>query len=112
MALFSKEFDLDVVTGCNYTLPMRYEWDEAKRQSNIQKHGIDFIGIEEVFAGETVTILDDRVDYGEIRFVTLGLLRGRVVVIAHTETDEVIRVISVRKAGQYEESDYFKKIAN
>jgi len=39
---------------------MRYEWDEAKRQSNIQKHGIDFIGIERAFAGDTVTILDDR----------------------------------------------------
>jgi uncharacterized DUF497 family protein len=35
---------------------MRYEWDEAKRQSNIQKRGIDFVGIETVFAGKTVTI--------------------------------------------------------
>jgi uncharacterized DUF497 family protein len=43
-----------------------------------------------VFAGATVTILDDRFDYGETRFVTLGLFRGRVVVIAHTETEEVI----------------------
>jgi hypothetical protein len=42
---------------------MLYEWDEAKRQSNIQKHGIDFLGIEGVFAGTTVTILDDRYDY-------------------------------------------------
>lgn len=58
---------------------MHYEWDEAKRQSNIEKHGIDFIGIEEVFAGEIVTILDDRFDYGEIRCVTVGLLNGRVV---------------------------------
>ncbi len=55
---------------------MRYEWDEAKRQSNIQKHGIDFIGIARVFAGKTVTILDDRLDYGENRFVTLGPLSG------------------------------------
>jgi len=62
---------------------MRYEWDEAKRRSNIQKHGIDFIGIESLFAGTTVTILDDRFDYGEPRFITFGLLRGRVVVVAH-----------------------------
>ncbi len=53
---------------------MRYEWDEAKRQSNIQKHEIDLMGIERVFADETVTILDDRIDYGEYRFVTLGPL--------------------------------------
>jgi len=39
---------------------MRFDWDEAKRQSNLVKHGFDFVGIEEVFAGDTVTILDDR----------------------------------------------------
>ena len=52
---------------------MRFEWDEAKRQSNIQKHGIDFVGIEKALAGITLTILDDRFDYGESRFITLGL---------------------------------------
>ena len=91
---------------------MLFEWDEAKRRSNIQKHGIDFIGIEGVFAGTTVTILDDRYDYGESRFVTLGLLNGRVVVIAHTETAEVIRVISVRKATKNEEANYFEGIGD
>jgi len=90
---------------------MQYEWDEAKRQSNIQKHGIDFVGIERVFAGQTLTILDDRMDYSEPRFVSLGLLQGHVVVIAHTETDEEIRIISVRKATKYEELSYFKEIA-
>ena len=91
---------------------MLYEWDEAKRQSNIQKHGIDFIGVEEVFAGKTLTILDDRFDYGETRYVTLGLFSGRVVVIAHTETDEIIRIISVRKATKNEEASYFKEVAD
>ncbi len=91
---------------------MRYEWDEAKRQSNIEKHAIDFIGIEEVFAGEIVTVLDDRFDYGEIRCVTVGLLNGRVVVIAHTETDDVIRIISVRKATKNETINYYKKITH
>ena len=91
---------------------MRFEWDEAKRESNILKHGIDFVGIDLVFEAETVTILDDRFNYGEERFVTLGLLNGRVVVIAHTETDEVIRIISVRKATKNEEISYFKEIAD
>ena len=91
---------------------MRYEWDEAKRQSNIQKHGIDFIGIEKVFAGETITILDDRFDYGQTRVITVGLLSGHVVVIAHTETDEVIRIIAVRKGTKNEEISYFKEIAD
>ena len=91
---------------------MRYEWGAAKRRLNIQKHGIDFIGIGSVFAGATVTVLDDRFEYGESRFVTLGLLRGRVVVVAHTETEEVIRIISVRKATRNEEIRYFKEIAD
>lgn len=91
---------------------MEFEWDEAKRKSNLRNHGIDFAGIEQAFEGETVTILDDRFDYSEQRFVTFGLLDGRVVAIAHTETDEVIRIISVRKATKYEESSYFKEIAD
>lgn len=91
---------------------MEVEWDEAKRKSNLRNHGIDFVGIEQVFEGETITILDDRFDYGEKRFVTFGLLDNRVVAIAHTETDEVIRIISVRKATKYEESSYFKEISD
>lgn len=91
---------------------MEYEWDEAKRQSNIQKHGLDFVGIETAFAGTTLTILDDRFDYGESRFITLGILSGRVVVIAHTETPDVIRIISVRKATKNEEANYVKEIAD
>jgi uncharacterized DUF497 family protein len=91
---------------------MEFQWDEAKRKSNLRNHGIDFVGIEQVFEGKTVTILDDRFDYGEERFVSFGLLDGRVVAVAHTETDEVIRIISVRKATKYEESSYFKEISN
>lgn len=91
---------------------MRFAWDDGKRQSNLLKHGFDFVGIEEVFEGDTVTILDDRFDYGEKRFITLGLLHERVVVIAHTETDEMIRIISVRKATKNEEISYFKQIAD
>jgi uncharacterized protein len=83
-----------------------------KRRSNIQKHGIDFVGIEAVFAGKTARIMDDRFDYGESRFITVGLLSGRVVVIAHTQTQEVIRIISVRKATKNEEASYFNEIAD
>ena len=91
---------------------MKYQWDEAKRQSNLLKHGTDFVDVEQTFAGETVTISDDRFDYGEKRFITFGLLNGRVLVIAHTETDEAIRIISARKATKREESSYFKEISD
>jgi len=91
---------------------VRFEWDEAKRRANIRKHGIDFVDSEEVFGGVTVTIEDTRFDYGETRFVTLGLLKGRVVVVIHTEQDDVIRIISVRKATKNEEKKYFQQIAD
>jgi uncharacterized DUF497 family protein len=91
---------------------MRFEWVEAKRQSNIRKHGIDFAELEKVFAGETLTLLDDRYAYGETRFLTLGLVMGRVIAISHTETDEVIRIISARNALRDEEITYFKEFKN
>ena len=91
---------------------MRFEWVEAKRQSNIRKHGIDFEEVEKVFAGETITVLDDRFDYGEVRLLTFGTLNGRVLAVAHTATDEVVRIISARKASKNEEITYFKEIRN
>jgi len=56
----------------------------------------------EVFEGSTFTFEDDRFDYGEVRYVTLGFLQGIPVSIVHTETDELIRVISFRKATKKE----------
>lgn len=55
---------------------MKYEWDEQKRISNARKHGIDFRDVIAIFAGDTVLIEDERFDYGETRFVSLGLLRA------------------------------------
>jgi uncharacterized DUF497 family protein len=91
---------------------MRFAWDEVKRLTNIKDHGIDFADLEPLFEGVTIIMLDDRFDYGEERFVTLGLLNGIVLVVVHTETDEVIRLISARKATRYEEKSYFEEIAN
>jgi hypothetical protein len=50
---------------------VRFEWDERKRQSNLEKHGVDFADLKSLFAGETVTVLDDRFEYAEHRFITL-----------------------------------------
>ena len=88
----------------------KYEWDETKRKSNIKKHGIDFVDAPSIFAGYTTTIGDDRYDYGEERFVTFGILEGRVVAVVHTETVVLIRIISIRKATRYEEKIYFSQI--
>lgn len=63
---------------------MRFTWHEPKRQITGRRRGSDFADAEVVFAGPTFTFEDDRVDYGETRWVTLGVLRGKVVVIVHT----------------------------
>ena len=89
---------------------MRIGWDEAKRRTNLRKHGLDFADAEAVFAGITYTMEDRRFDYGERRFITLGLLRDMVVVIAHTETPREVRIISMRKATKHEQTLYFENI--
>lgn len=89
---------------------MRFEWDEKKRLINIKKHGIDFIDVPAIFASDTVTVIDDRFEYGEVRYQTLGLLKSRVILVVHTESESLIRIISARKATKYEEKICFDQI--
>jgi uncharacterized protein len=89
---------------------MRFEWDENKRLANIRKHGFDFVDVSSIFDSDTVTVEDDRYNYGEQRFVTFGLLQGRIIAVVHTEDDDLARVISVRKATKYEQQIYFDQI--
>lgn len=91
-------------------MQLRYEWDEAKNQANIAKHGLSFEDAEHVFAGPCVTFEDDRLDYGEMRLVTLGLLAGRLVVIAHTSRDDGTRIISMRKGNRREQRIYQERL--
>jgi len=91
---------------------MEFIWDEKKRKTTIRERGLDFADAETVFSGTTFTFEDDRFDYGEQRFITMGLLRGIVVVIAHTERGEAIRIISMRKATKHEQEIYFQNISN
>ena len=88
---------------------MRFEWDERKREENLRVHGYDFDDAHEVFQGPTATFEDDRFEYGESRYVTLGLLRGCVVSIAHTEAKSV-RVISLRRASRNEQAAFFRQV--
>ena len=89
---------------------MRFIWSDSKRQLNLQQHGLDFIDAPRVFDGPTYTYEDDRFDYSEQRFVTLGLLEEVVVSIVHTETPRLIRVISFRKATKHEQTIFFKNL--
>jgi uncharacterized DUF497 family protein len=87
---------------------MKIEWDEEKRKSNINKHGFDFVDAVKNFEGATFTMRDDRFDYGDNRYISLGMLEGIIIVIAHSEIDDLIRVISMRKATKNEQKIYFR----
>lgn len=89
---------------------MRFTWKEVKRRSNLKTHGLDFLDAAKVFEGPTFTFEDDRFDYGEQRFVTLGLLNGIPVSMVHTETADQIHVISFRKATKHEQIIFFENI--
>ena len=89
---------------------MEFTWSKTKQAANLKAHGLDFIDTPRVLEGVTFTFEDDRFSYGEQRFVTLGLLAGVPVSIAHTETDYEIRIISFRKATNRETNIYFTKI--
>jgi len=89
---------------------MEFECDENKNRQNIEKHGFDFRDAAEVFEGPKITFQDDRFEYKEDRYITLGLLGDVVVYIAHTYRDERVRLISMRKATAKERRIYEKKV--
>ncbi|GAA5169876.1 BrnT family toxin [Viridibacterium curvum] len=89
---------------------MNFTWDEAKRRSNLDKHGLDFADAVRVFAGPMVLFEDDRQDYGESRLIGIGLLDCLVVLIVHVERDESIRIISMRKADSDETDLYYRNV--
>jgi uncharacterized DUF497 family protein len=92
---------------------MKFEWDESKNQSNLIKHGFDFADAYRIFNLPMVVELDERENYGEDRFVAIGLLDGRVVLIVYTEPDaQTIRIISLRKALSYERKYYEQYLKN
>jgi uncharacterized protein len=87
---------------------MKYEWDEAKRLANIHKHGIDFREVPALFEGPSSTFEDDRLDYSEQRLISIGFLRGLLVVVVYVwRNDDTIRIISARKATKYEQEQFF-----
>jgi uncharacterized protein len=92
---------------------MQFEWDEDKNETNIRRHGIDFADIPTVFNAPMLTDLDDRIEYGEDRWMSIGILANLTVVIIWTERDtDTIRLISARKANRYERQRYESYLTN
>lgn len=87
---------------------MEFEWDSVKNATNIKKHGISFEDAVNVFLDIHAHIVpDDRFDYQEDRFIITGEIVGRVHVVAYCEREnDVIRIISARKANRREQKRY------
>lgn len=89
---------------------MTITFDPAKRQATLDTRGLDMAKAGEVFAGAHVTIADDRRAYGELRYITVGRLVGRMVVIVWTPRAGSTRIISIRKANDREIARYAPRL--
>ena len=85
---------------------MEISYDSEKRDLTLARRGLDFADAAQVFAGTALTIEDDRRDYGEARYQTLGLLNGRLVMVVWTPRGETRHVFSMRKANEREKKRY------
>jgi uncharacterized DUF497 family protein len=92
---------------------MNFEWNEGKNGLNIDKHGFDFADAYRIFDLPMAVERDERDDYGEDRWIGTGILDGRVVIVVYTEpNEEIIRIISLRKALSYERKNYEQYLKN
>lgn len=85
---------------------MKLSYDPSKRDMTLAERGLDFDDAERVFAGKTIDYVDDRRDYGEERWVTFGLLSGRLVSVVWTSRGKARHIISMRKANDRERKIY------
>ena len=90
---------------------LRFEWDEAKNRENKRKHRVSFEEAETVFLDDLGALIEDE-EEGEERFVLMGMSAAwRVLVVSHTyrARDQVIRLISARRANRAERRDYDRR---
>jgi len=85
---------------------VRIEFDEIKRAATLESRGLDKARAAEVLAGATLTVEDDRRDYGEDRYITAGFLGSSMVVLVWTPRNDAYRIISMRKANERERQLY------
>ena len=88
---------------------MRYQWDDEKNRANIAKHGIDFSLAENFEWDSALETINNRKDYGEERWITLGRIKNRLYVMIYVYRQNYIRIISLRKANKREREFYAKK---
>lgn len=83
-----------------------FEWDDNKRRGNVKKHGIDFIGAKEIWAGDVLEVPSQRDVHGEKRYIAYGRLGNTVIAVVYTWRGKTRRIISARRARDYERDAY------
>jgi uncharacterized DUF497 family protein len=89
---------------------MKITFDPAKREKTLAERNLDFADAALVFAGLNYTFEDDRFDYGERRYITVGLLRARMVILVWTPRGSGRHIISFRKANDRETKKYKSRL--
>jgi uncharacterized protein len=85
-----------------------FEWHQAKARSNYAKHGVTFEAAKRAFADPlAVEVLDDTADYGEERFLLIGMVEGQLLSIVYTPRQGRYRLITARRATKDEQDHYF-----
>jgi len=91
-------------------MKLKFGWNKSKAKDNYAKHGVSFDMAKRVFKDPfAVEYLDDRQDYGEERFVIIGMVDGYILYVSYTERSDVIRVISARRATKLEQEIYLQE---
>jgi hypothetical protein len=85
---------------------MKIEFDGGNRGQTLHERGLDMARASEIFSGATLTVADDRRDYGEDRFIAIGFLDARMVVAVWTPRGGVRRIISSRRVNDREQAIY------
>jgi len=89
-------------------MALQFEWDSKKAQSNKRKHGITFEEASTIFGDPlSITIHDPAHSIGEDRFITIGTsVNDKLIVVVHTDRNDIIRIINARKATRNETRQY------
>jgi uncharacterized DUF497 family protein len=89
---------------------MDITYDPEKRAKTLAERGLDFEDAKHVFAEMALTVVDDRRDYGETRFQTMGWLNDRLIMIVWTERGQARHIISMRKCNDREEKKFKARV--
>ena len=89
---------------------LAFEWDQAKAKTNLEKHGVSFLTAAAIFSNERLERIDDREDYGEIRWIALGRVGIDVFRVVFTwRSESLVRIVSAQKASKDEQEIYYRE---